>query len=146
MPYLDVRCHTYKMKVNYTSKLYLGFLSTILAVFLYINGTALISGNLMAILPVSIQLAVIVALITKSKYVKWFVKGWALLFIVSSGLQLLGQLLFLMADAQDKINYDTIIESLLKTIMGLSIFIFCDRTIELGNEDLTETKSEETGV
>ena len=65
------------MKVIYSSKLYLGFLYTLLAVFLYINGTALISGNFIALLPVSIQLAVIITLLTKSKYVKWFVKGWA---------------------------------------------------------------------
>jgi hypothetical protein len=127
------------MKVTYSSKLYLGFIYTILAIFIYINGTTLLLGNLFAILPISIQIAVLINLISKSKYVKWFVKGWALFFIIGNGLQLLGQMLFLISDAQDKINYNSIIENSLMTTIGAFIFIFCDRSIELSTEDGNET-------
>ncbi|MAE85336.1 MAG: hypothetical protein CMB80_21560 [Flammeovirgaceae bacterium] len=71
-------------------------------------------------------------------------QGLGLFFIVGNGLQLLGQILFLLGDAQDKINYDTIIKTLLMTTIGVLIFVFCDRTIELMNEN--EIQTEETGV
>ena len=71
-------------------------------------------------------------------------QGLGLFFIVGNGLHLLGQILFLLGDAQDKINYDTIIKTLLMTTIGVLIFVFCDRTIELMNEN--EIQTEETGV
>ncbi len=122
------------MQVTYSSKLYLGFILAVLAAFLFTNGATLIGGRLIALIPVAAHLAVAVALLIKSKYVKWFVKGWALLFIVSFGLQLLAQILFLLSDATDKINYNTIVKSLLMCTIGVIIFVFADKTIILGKE------------
>ena len=122
-------------KIEFTNKLYLGFVLVTLSYFLLINGWTLIqSGKLLAILPVAIQLTVLTLILLRHSWVKYGIKGFSLFFIVGSGLQLLGQLTFILADANDKINYNTILKSLIFVLIGVLLFAFCDRSIRMTDQ------------
>ena len=130
-------------KIEFTNKLYYGFVLVILIYFLFINGWTLIqTGKLAAILPVTIQLTVLTLVLLRHQWTSYGIKGVSLIFIIGSGLQFLGQLMFLIADAQDKINYDTIVRTLIMVLIGVVLFAFCDRSIRRTDEKtIDDTKT-----
>ena len=118
-------------KIEFTNKLYYGFVLVILIYFLFINGWTLIqTGKLIAILPVTIQLVVLTLVLLRHQWTSYGIKGVSLIFIIGSGLQLLGQLMFLIGDAEDKINYNTIVRTLIMVLIGVALFGFCDMSIK----------------
>jgi hypothetical protein len=118
-------------RIEFTNKLYYGFVLVILIYFLFINGLALIqTGKLMALLPLTIQLTVLTFVVLRHRWTTYGIKGVSLIFIVGSGLQFLGQLMFLIADAEDKINYNTIVRTLIMVLIGVALFGFCDSSIK----------------
>ncbi len=126
-------------KIEFTNKLYYGFVIVILIYFLFINGLALFqTGRLMALLPVTIQLTVFTMVLLRHQWTTYGIKGVSLIFIVGSGLQFLGQLMFLIADAEDKINYNTIVRTLIMVLIGVALFGFCDRSIRRTDEKITD--------
>jgi hypothetical protein len=126
-------------KIQFTNKLYYGFVLVILIYFLFINTWALIqTGKLIAILPVTIQLTVLTLVLLGHLWTSYGIKGVSLIFIVGSGLQLFGQLMFLIADAEDKINYNTIVRALIMVLIGVVLFGFCDRSIKRTDEKTTD--------
>ena len=130
-------------KIEFTNKLYYGFVFVILIYFLFINGWTLIqTGKLAAILPVTIQLTVLTLVLLRHQWTSYGIKGVSLIFIIGSGLQFLGQLMFLIADAQDKINYNTIVRTLIMVLIGVVLFAFCDRSIRRTDEKtIDDTKT-----
>ena len=130
-------------KIEFTNKLYYGFVLVILIYFLFINGWTLIqTGKLAAILPVTIQLTVLTLVLLRHQWTSYGIKGVSLIFIIGSGLQFLGQLMFLIADAQDKINYNTIVRTLIMVLIGVVLFAFCDRSIRRTDEKtIDDTKT-----
>jgi hypothetical protein len=126
------------MKVSYKSNLYIGFLLVLIVSLIFVNISSLINGQLIAILPLLVQLTVIISILTKWKFVKIVVRVYGIILLLAGGLQLLGQLLFLIADAQDKINYDTMLKSLILTAIGLIIFTYCNQTIIISDEEVRE--------
>lgn len=126
-------------KIEFTNKLYYGFVLVILIYFLFINGLTLFqTGKLMALLPVTIQLAVLTMVLLRHQWTTYGIKAVSLIFIVGSGLQFLGQLMFLIADAEDKINYNTIVRTLIMVLIGVALFGFCDRSIRRPDEKKTD--------
>ena len=126
-------------KIEFTNKLYYGFVLVILIYFLFINAWTLIqTGKLMAILPVTIQLTVLTLVLLRHQWTSYGIKGVSLIFIVGSGLQFFGQLMFLIADAEDKINYNTIVRTLIMVLIGVTLFGFCDKSIKRTDEKSTD--------
>jgi type IV secretory pathway TrbL component len=124
-------------KIEFTNKLYYGFVLVILSYFLFINGWILIqTGKLLTLLPLTIQLTVLTLVLLRHQWTSYGIKGFSLFFIVGSGLQFLGQLMFLFADADDKINHNTIVRSLIMVLIGAVLFGFCDRSIKRRDEKI----------
>ena len=133
-------------KIQFTNKLYYGYVLVILIYFLFINGWTLIqTGKLIAILPVTIHLTLLTLVLLRHQWTSYGIKGVSLIFIIGSGLQFLGQLMFLITDAQDQINYNTIVRTLIMVLIGIVLFGFCDKSIRRTDEktiDDTKTKDE----
>jgi hypothetical protein len=128
-------------KFEFTNRLYLVFLLIILGYFIIINGWTLIkTGYLVAIIPLTIQFIVLTLILLRHKWLKYGIKGYSLFFIIGSGLQLIGQLLFIIAGADEKINYNTITKALIMVLLGVIIFYFCDKSIS--STDRTENEEE----
>lgn len=126
-------------KIEFTNKLYYGFVLIILLYFLFINGRILIqTGELMTLLPLTIQLTVLTLVLLRHQWTSYGIKGFSLFFIVGSGLQFLAQLMFLFADADDKINYNTIVRSLIMVLIGVVLFGFCDRSIKRTDKKISD--------
>ena len=90
----------------------------------------------------TIQLTVLTLVLLRHQWTSYGIKGVSLIFIIGSGLQFLGQLMFLIADAQDKINYNTIVRTLIMVLIGVVLFAFCDRSIRRTDEKtIDDTKT-----
>lgn len=133
---------TNAVKITYKSKLYLGFLYVLLTVFIAINTWTLINGQIISLLPLGVQIGVFISILTKWRHVKIIIRVYGIMLLLAGGLQLLAQLLFMIADAQDKISYDTMLSSLLLTALGLVIFIFCNETITVGDGETQKDQTE----
>jgi len=86
-------------KASFVSKIYKVFAITIPVYFLANNIVILFnSSQIYAIIPIIIQIAVVICILTRHKYVKYVIKIYSLLFIFSGGLLVLSQIFFLLGD------------------------------------------------
>jgi hypothetical protein len=125
-------------KIEFTNKLYLGFVILITLYHLFINTWALIqTGRLVALLPMTIQSTFLALVLLRHEWVKYGIKGFSLFFLIPSGLQILSQLIFL-SSAPDKVDYNLILKSLILILIGLALFGFCDRSIRRTDDKTTD--------
>jgi len=93
-------------KIKFTNKIYLGFVIFVPTYFLILNFITFVKSHIfIALLPIMVQIVVLFFVLTNHKYVKNVIKIYAYLFILSGGLLLLSQLLFLFSDP-DKFNLE----------------------------------------
>jgi hypothetical protein len=86
--------------------------------------------SLAATIPWVIQMTVLMLIVLRHKWVKYGIKGWSLFFILGSGLQLFAQVLFIIGDAQDKIDLYAMMSHLVKVLLGFILFVFADKSIK----------------
>lgn len=92
----------------------------------------IIMGNLIGLLPITIQGILISLILTKNKYAKIGIKIWAIIFMaIASGLQFTGQLLQDAADNFANANSLYYIMRGLIFLVGILIVIFVNKTVDI---------------
>ncbi|WP_226389619.1 hypothetical protein [Penaeicola halotolerans] len=109
------------------------FVLTVLAGLLMWNTLAtIITGNMIGLLPITIQGVLIALILTKNQYAKIGIKIWATIFlIIGSGLQLLGEFLKGLVDDFVNINLVDFVTKGLTVILGLLILSYVNKTVEV---------------
>lgn len=120
-------------KVKFNSEIYFWIISSILILLMAYNlYVTLVQRLLMGLLPIIIQSVLLVLLFTKNRMAKIGVKIWSMVFLViASGLQLIGKLIVDAAESFANMNLGFYFQTTLSLIIGLLIFIFAEKTIEI---------------
>ena len=123
-------------KIKFTNKIYLGFVIFVPTYFLILNFITFVKSHIfIALLPIMVQIVVLFFVLTNHKYVKNVIKIYAYLFILSGGLLLLSQLLFLFSDP-DKFNLEKSLKDGLSCIIGLIYLYFLDDFLEVSENKI----------
>ena len=94
--------------------------------------TTIASGNLIGLLPITIQAIVIVLVLTKNQYAKIVIKIWLIIFIIlGPSLQFIGQ--FLQDIANSFTNADILyyLDKAIRILIGVTLLIYVNRTVEV---------------
>lgn len=94
------------------------------------NGYSIASGNLFGIIPLTIQMVLLYLIYDKNKFAKFGIKIWSILLIVGPGLSILGGTLKVIAG--ENFNTQKTLTSLIMLAVGVLIFYFNNRTVEIG--------------
>jgi len=116
-------------KTIFKNQLFFYILVSYLIIMIFWNSYTVISGNLIGIIPIVVQLIVLYLIIDKHKYAKIGIKIWSILLIAGPSLSILGGLLKMLADVDLVIN--KLIQNILILTIGILIFYFNEKTLEV---------------
>lgn len=116
-------------KTIFKNQLFFYMLVSYLIIMICWNSYTVISGNLIGIIPIVVQLTVLYLIIDKHKYAKIGIKIWSILLIAGPSLSIFGGLLKMLADVDFVIN--KLIQNILILTIGIFIFYFNEKTLEV---------------
>ncbi|MDJ0646392.1 MAG: hypothetical protein QNJ57_10460 [Flavobacteriaceae bacterium] len=86
-------------------------------------------NNLLALVPVIIQVPILILVLTKHRYAKTGIELWAILLIVGSGLSVFGKLIKMFLGDLNEI--ESLITKVIYVLVGLAIYHFNNKTVEV---------------
>ena len=96
------------------------------------NFYGLSSGNLKALLPIAIQGTLLFLIFTKNKNVKIGIKIWAIILILSHGISFLAKLVKI--GLGDEINLTELLNKAIFLTIGILIYVFNEKYVEISKE------------
>ena len=118
--------------ITYKSK-YINFVFILLVFIFLLNiiGFYLYNDSLKYLLQFLISGFVMFAILKKYRWVKTVVKIWAFILITGGGLIVLSQILYLLANANEKMSIPYVLFGGVQLICGVIIFLYCDDSINV---------------
>lgn len=118
-------------RVYYVNKFYLAFTIIIISFFLIRNIIIFLkSYSAMAVLPITIEIAILFLMLLRHKYLRIAIIVWSFLFIISGGLLLLSQFIFLFTSVE-RFDIHNVIKDVVFLFIGLIMYFFLDKSIKL---------------
>lgn len=111
--------------------LLIGFIISLIAFNFY----SFFQGQVKALIPIVVLFGLIFLIFTNHKYAKIGIKVWSIVFLAASGLMLLGQLIKYFVTGASVINFERVIKSLFLLIIGICIYHYNEKTVELKEEN-----------
>ena len=120
-------------KSTFTNQPFYRIIVSILGGLLAWNAYLTISqSQLIGILPIVIQCALLTLILKKHEYTKVGIKIWAILFLsIASGLQFLGRLIQDFAKGFEHIDIQHYLTTGITIMVGILIVIYTNRTVEI---------------
>lgn len=87
------------------------------------------NDRLKAIPHILLAVIVIFLLLFKSQHIKLAIKFWSLISIIGGTLVLLGAIMFWLGGAPDRIDYNSIMISIIHILVGGYFYYFCNDSI-----------------
>ena|SRR5690606_859555 len=97
------------------------------------NFYGLLSGNLMALVPIAIQGTLLFLIFSKNKYAKIGIKIWAIILILSHGLSLLAKIVKIILG--DEIEMTVLLNKIVMLTIGILIYIFNEKYVDIIKTD-----------
>lgn len=95
----------------------------------------LLTKDIIALVPVVVQIAVFILILTKSKHAKIAIKVWSIILIIGPGLIILGIILSLLGGDDLSIKIEKLAVNIIVLIIGLIIYNFNQKTVEVKRND-----------
>jgi len=112
------------MKTVFSNKTFFYLLISFISLLLLWNIYTLVIGNIWSIIPISVQVILLILILSENQYAKKAILIWVIIFlIVAPLLKLIAIILGLINDAIDKTKYEVNIRSLIYTVISLAIGI-----------------------
>jgi len=112
-----------------------GYGTALLIVTLFVIGENLLSliftKKPSAIFHISLAMIILIALAIKSKYSKILVKLWAIISIIGGLLVVISTLMFWIGGAPERINYESLLVSIIHILVGSYFYYYSDRSIKV---------------
>ncbi|HYK77312.1 MAG TPA: hypothetical protein VEV16_10065 [Daejeonella sp.] len=130
-------------QINFKSKAFFYCLIFVFSALLIWNlYLTIFYSNLLGLIPITIQGAILVMIFLRNRYTKIAIKVWALIFlIIGPGLQLVGRLLQDFVDNFANADLNHYLTKSLNLIIGLLLTIYAEQAIEI-----VELKTEENTI
>lgn len=93
------------------------------------NGYQIHSGVTYRAIPIMLQIILLYLIFSKNQFAKLGIKIWSIYLVATQGIQLFG--IILLTTEAEKINYTSILSALLLLIIGILIFNFNNKTVEV---------------
>ncbi|MFI0428000.1 hypothetical protein [Mariniflexile sp. HMF6888] len=116
-------------KTVFKSKLFHLLLICYLISLLSWNIFNLISGNLNASIPITIQATVLFFILTENKHAKFGIKVWAIVIIISHSISLLAKLFKIFVG--DEIIIADLLNKIIFASIGILIYLFNEKYVEI---------------
>lgn len=118
-------------KTIFKDSLFYWLLISLLFITLIWNFYTLLTGVLVSLIPITIQLIIIYLILTKNKHTKIGIKIWSLILIVGPSLSFFGKLLkIIIGDNFQPMTID-MIQNLIMLIIGIFIYTYNQNTVEV---------------
>lgn len=128
-------------KTIFTNNIFYWLLLAYLSLLISWNVYAFSLGQFFAVLPVSLQLALLYLILKKHKLAKIGVTAWSVLLMLGPGLAILGKILKVLTGDSLSLMIPQLLESFCFFLVGLSIFYFNKNTVVVDKIELSKAAS-----
>lgn len=125
-------------KTSFKNDIFYWLLLAYLVLLISWNAYALFLGQIFALLPVSLQLALFFLIFKKHKLAKTGISIWAILLMIGPGLSILGKSLKIITGDSFSLQLPQLLESFLFLLIGICILLFNRKTVVLQNSEETK--------
>jgi len=116
-------------KINFTNKIFEYSLIGYILLLLLWNLYMLSSGNMKALISISIQAILLFLIFSKYKHTKIVIKTWAIILILSHGISFLAKLLKISLG--DEIQITELLNKAIFMTIGILIYVFNEKYVEI---------------
>jgi len=116
-------------KIIFKNQTFYYLLISYLIILICWNSYAVVNGSLFGLIPIVIQLIIIYLLYDKNKHAKIGIKIWSIVLIIGPSLSIVGKLLKTVAGTD--LDLKKLIENLILLTVGILIYYFNDKTVEI---------------
>lgn len=122
-------------KTKFNNQLFFYLLIGVLIVLLIRNTYSIITGNIMAVIPVIIQLVVLFLIFDKNKYAKKGIKIWSIIVILGPLLSIIGRFIKIMVDENVTLDINKLMRNLSILTLGILVMYFTNKTVSIEKTD-----------
>ena len=100
-----------------------------LIILLIWNGYVIVSGNIIGVLPLLVQLTLLFLIFDKNKLAKLGIKIWSIILIIGPGLSISGGLIKVLVG--ENFDFKKTLSNLIILVTGILVFYFNKKSVEI---------------